>query len=90
MARIDLTKTETDNPSKAIERHYQELMAETDPRQLAADALDLALKAGNISEKNLRRFRLTLHQLGDDLAKLQYYITNFMLAGAGLSISRYN
>ncbi len=86
-ARKDHSQAKTNNPTKAIESAYSALMAETDPTKLAADVVALVESTGGVSPKNLERFKITIRNIGDDLRKLQGYITNFYLAGCGLSVS---
>lgn len=74
------------NPTQAIEECYQVLMSYTDPAELHREAIELVRKHGGVSERNRKRFEATCDGLKDSLAKLQAYVTNFMLAGCGMSV----
>lgn len=82
----DLSKVEHANPTKVIEQHYEELMAEDDPEKLARDVIELVEKHGGVSAKNFARFKVTVAKEKGNLVRLKTYITNFVLAGCGLGV----
>ncbi len=82
----DHSKSEGNNSTKTLNEHYKLLMAETDPAKLAADALELVESGGGISPTNLARFKRTVNEKRNDLTGLQWYLTNYLLAGSGLSV----
>ena len=84
--RVDLT-ARTGNPSSWIQEHYQELMAITDPHELAETAIAgmRAMVGRGFSEPNFRKLLIALQQSErKGLVAVQKYLTNFMLAGAGM------
>lgn len=79
----DLTKT-PGNPSSHLNDSYARLMKIECVNELKTEALVLVGKGG-ISEANTRKFRLTL-QSKNTLTDVRFYLTNFVLAGAGLAV----
>lgn len=78
----DLTRT-PGNPAHHIHETYADLMATNDIQQLRDKALRI-IERGGISKANAGKFKLIVTQ-ENSLPRLQSYLTNFMLAGAGLS-----
>lgn len=79
------------NSTRALEEHFSILMAETDPNKLASDAIELVESSGGISEMNLRKFKKIVNEKlkgRNPLIDLQFYISNYVLAGEGMSVNR--
>lgn len=76
------------NSTSGLQAAYQQLMSIQDPAQLRQAALQVVapMLGKGISQKNLQTFKLTLQKIGDDLVKLQSYITNYILKGSGLGV----
>jgi len=83
----DLTVTKG-NPAHAIRQRYDELMAIQDPSVLALEAKKIVTPFVNngMGENNWLRFSATIDKLDGNLAKLQSYLTNFLLAASGNSV----
>lgn len=96
---MDLTKANiNDNPTKAIAEAYQELMQVQDPHELAQRARMFGFKG--MSEKNRTRFFRNIDGIVSQtdhnpnpnshtgpLHRLRGFLTNFILAGMGLSVN---
>ena len=72
------------NPASGIREAYQELMSLGDLNELRARALAIAGRGG-IGPKNRAVFERTV-RTAPDLARLQGYLTNFVLAADGLAV----
>lgn len=83
----DLT-TVTGNPTSRIQDHYQHLMGIGCVETLKAEATRV-VDAGGISEKNLQKFRRVL-ATKNSVNDVRFYLTNYLLAGAGLSTGNRN
>lgn len=84
--QTDLSQREG-NPTHAIQQHYQELMAIDDVDLLKQKALEIVqpLVGHGMSTSNYQKFMMNLNRSATaGLAKLQYFLSNFMLAGSGL------
>jgi hypothetical protein len=73
------------NPAFGLKQRYNELMAVKDAPTLYKAALDLGKAYHNkgFSTKNLAKFQHTLHAIKDDLARMQGFLTNFILKADG-------
>lgn len=71
------------NPAHDITARYQELMGETDLDLLKVKALNLVTAGKGISAANAAKFRRIVTD-SPTLTKLQFYLTNFVLAADGL------
>ncbi len=79
----DLT-SQAGNPASRIQATYQDLMAVADIDTLKVKALDL-IGQGGVSAKNAAKFKQVV--VGEQrIDRLRSYLTNYMLAGAGLSV----
>ncbi len=85
--KVDLTNDPT-NPSYTLKELYALLMGESDPHQLATDAIALVkpFVGKGLSNNNWRKYQLVVQQNQDNLEKLRQYITNYILASAGLAV----
>ena len=73
------------NPASRIQESYTKLMTLDNLDLLKVEALIL-ISEGGISEKNKATFRRVVAGT-DDIGRLRSYLTNFMLAGAGLGVN---
>ncbi len=78
----DLLTVEDNNPAKVLKAHYELLMAEQDPERLAADVVDL-MKGSQISAKNLAKQVGRVQAIRDNLDRLRFFVSNFILAAGG-------
>lgn len=84
---VDLSKVVTPNPTMNLQEAYQRLLQIQDPDQLVREALEVAAKDGSVSEKNFGKFARNLAAAKEGgVARVQGYITNFILAGCGLRV----
>lgn len=87
----DLTKVEG-NVTWALHEAYSALMAIEDPTTLMKEAKAIADEFRNhsLSEKNYERFVTTLFDvMPKGIDAMRRYITNFVLAGAGMGTSKF-
>jgi hypothetical protein len=80
--KIDLS-TKAGNPTRRIQDAYSHLMGIHELDTLKTEALKL-IDEGGVSPKNAGKFRSTVASQNSVLG-VQKYLTNFMLAGSGLS-----
>lgn len=71
------------NPTARIHDHYENLMSIHCVDKLKAEATRV-VTAGGISPKNTQKFLATI-ATKNSVTDLQFYLTNFMLSGAGLA-----
>ncbi len=76
----------TANPAGRIKARYAELMAINDHETLQAEALAL-VEGGGISPKNKDKFVVAV-RTERSLQRLQFYLTNFVLAASGHVVLR--
>lgn len=79
----DLSLQDDGNPTRKLQEAYASLMAEPDADALRVKVLAL-VKESKISAKNLQKFDHTVRGIST-LEKLQFYVTNYILAGSGMS-----
>lgn len=72
------------NPASRIRARYEELMAIECVDTLKRTALEIAGQGG-MSKKNHEKFIVAV-QGEAKIDRLRFYLTNFLLAGAGLSV----
>lgn len=73
------------NPANAIHDNYARLMTITNLDELKTEALALGKKG--FSKKNLAKFVRAVNE-ANSVTRLQFFLTNFLLAADGLSVSR--
>lgn len=75
------------NATSELQAHYQQLMAIADQDELERASIDLlsGLVGHGISEKNFKTFCMRIGNCRD-LQSMQYYITQFILAGSGNAV----
>lgn len=91
----DLSKQEG-NPTSALQLAYSELMAIPTAEELAVRIMEIVKESGGVSDKNVQKLIGTIGNIievneGNEtkqLMELQKYITNFILAGSGLGVTR--
>jgi len=79
---------ERGNPTSEIQANYQRLMAIEDPEELVKAAIEIVrpLVGRGFSENRYKKFALTLQRTSQEgLDAVQRYLTNFLLAGSGMS-----
>lgn len=79
------------NPTSALQAQYQQLMTIQDPDELAQTALEIVqpLVGSGMSEQNFRKFKINLQDAAQrGLVGLQGFLSNYILAGSGLSVGR--
>jgi hypothetical protein len=85
--RRDLSAT-PGNPTHAIQQRYQELMAINDEDEFYTTARELvgSMAGQGISPTNARKFFMNLDQSKkrSGLTGMKFFVTNFMLKGAGM------
>jgi hypothetical protein len=81
----DLTLDRT-NPTHALKKSYNELMAIEDHGLLAARAISLfqPFVGKGISVTNWEKFKRTISDI-TSLTDLQFYLTNYLMAASGLA-----
>ncbi len=84
-----LTET-TGNPANGLRQVYDLLMQITCPQELAREAIGVVkpyVERG-MKPPQFKKFQLTVTKTASEgLPKLQSYLTNFMLAADGLSVT---
>lgn len=75
----------TGNPANAINTRYASLMAHSNLHDLKTAFLAI-LDQGGISKKNADKARRIANET-PTLTKLQFYVTNFLLAADGLAVT---
>lgn len=87
--RIDLSKTEKNNATKALVAAYDILKAETCPHRLAKDIREVVVGAG-LAGPNLEKLDRAIadsFERRSPIEALQFYLANFILAGSKLSVN---
>jgi len=84
--KIDLTQ-QKGNPSSAIEKAYGDLMGIQDVNELKQAAVNLVqpFVGKGFSPTNWKKFQLAMAKARSTM-DVQRYLTNFMLAGGGMSV----
>lgn len=88
MARRDLTQVADNNPTRVLADHLAELGEIEDADLLRIEAMRLVGRCSSISEANRRKFCDVITRQKRDRFSVLKYITDFVLAGAGLAVSR--
>ena len=82
----DLSQREG-NPTHAIQQHYSALMSIDDPEMLKEKVLEIVqpLVGHGMSNNNYKKFLMELNRsAARGLENLQFFLSNFMLAGSGM------
>lgn len=77
--------TRAGNPAATLASEYRRLMAIECESTLRTTALSLVVGRPGISDKNAKKFALTVKQTSG-LDRLRSYLTNFMLKADGLGV----
>ena len=81
---FDCSQKNDNNPTRLLQDSYQELMAITELETLKEKTFAI-VESSSISKKNFYKFTSD-HNKVKTLVKYQGFITNFILAGSGLSV----